>query len=315
MLPKAKTNISWLKIAYLVLAAVAMYLLVSQVSNLRGGLRDITSSHPKDDVIVFVFVAGTYFLAALTYFFLSLKPIKYFITVAIQVAISTLNKLLPAGIGGISANYIYLTNNRHSKAQAASVVAANSIIGVVANLLLMAILVLFVPLKSFRFKLASPKLVLIAAIVIGLAIIVILFYPKLRRYLRRNVKMILKNLSEYRFHKAKLSYGILCQMALTLFYVLALDYSLKAVGGYLPLSSVMLVYSFGVWLGAAIPAPGGVGSVEAGLAGGLIAFKTSLAHAVAAVLIFRLISFWLLLFIGVIPLVWAYRKGYLATKN
>ncbi len=315
MLSNTKPRVSWLKIAYLILAAIAMYILISQLSDLKGGLKDVASSHSKDDAVVLVFIAGTYFMAALTYFFLSLKPIKYFVTVAIQVAISTLNKLLPAGIGGISANYIYLTNNLHTKAQAAAVVAANSIIGVVANLLLLAILVLFVPVKSFRFKPTSPELVLIACSVICLAVIIGLAYPRLRRYLFHHLKIIFRNLAKYRFRKAKLGYGIICQMAMTLFSVLALDYSLKAIGGYLPLSSVMLVYSFAVWLGVAIPAPGGVGSVEAGLVGGLVAFRTSLPHAVAAVLVFRLISFWIPLFIGSIPLIWSYRRGYLAAKD
>ncbi len=72
-----------------------------------------------------------------------------------------------------------------------------------------------------------------------------------------------------------------------------------------------LAYSFGIWLGAVIPAPGGVGSVEAGLVAGLLVFKVDLAQAVAAVLIFRLISFWLPLVFGVIPLLWSYKKGYL----
>lgn len=315
MLPRTKPRVSWFKIAYLILAAVAMYLLVSQLSDLRGGLKDVASSHSKDDAVALVFVAGTYFIAALTYFFLSLKPIKYFVTVAIQLAISTLNKLLPAGIGGMSANYIYLTNNHHTKPQAAVVVAANTITGVVANLLMIAILVLFVPVKSFKFKSVSPKLAIIACLIVGLVAVIALVYPKLRRYLLRNIKLIFRSLAEYGSHLAKLGYAILSQMTLTLFYVLALDYSLKAIGGSLPLSSVMLVYSFGVWIGAAIPAPGGVGSVEAGLAGGLIAFKTSLAHAVAAVLVFRLISLWLPLFIGFIPLVWSYRRGYLATNK
>jgi undecaprenyl-diphosphatase len=73
----------------------------------------------------------------------------------------------------------------------------------------------------------------------------------------------------------------------------------------------MLAYSFAIWLGAVIPAPGGAGTVDAGLVAGLLVFQVDLPHAVAAVLIFRLVSFWLPLILGFGPLFWAYRRGYL----
>ncbi len=293
------------------LAAVAMYVVVSQLSDLRSSLSQLRSSSQSYDLVILSFVTVTYLLAALTYYFIALKPIKYFRTVVVETGINTLNRLLPAGLGGIGANYIYLMKCRHTKAQAGAVVAANTILGIVANMALLGVLIVYFPATSFRYSSINSSLVFIGCLIVVMVILVVLLVSTWRQKLFHYFRLILKNISNYRFLKLKLLYGFVCQMGLTLAFVLALDFSLKAVHGSLPIGSLMLAYSFGIWLGAVIPAPGGVGSVEAGLVAGLLVFKVDLAQAVAAVLIFRLISFWLPLVFGVIPLLWSYKKGYL----
>jgi len=311
MLPKAKLGFSWLRIGYIGLAAVAMYALVSQLSDLKGSISQLKSSKVDDDILVLIAVIATFALAALTYYFISLKPLRYFRTLAVETGINTLNRLLPAGIGGIGANYVYLTKSKHSKSQAGAVVAANTIIGVVANLLLLSVLLVYFPIKQFRYSSASPHLIIIGCLIVLVVALVVSVVKPWRRKLARNLQLTLKNISGYRFLKLKLLYGLFCQVGLTLANVLALYFSLRAVHGSLPIGSLMLAFSFAIWLGAVIPAPGGVGSVEAGLVTGLLAFRVDLTQAVAAVLVFRLISFWLPLILGTIPLLWSYRRGYL----
>ena len=50
---------------------------------------------------------------------------------------------------------------------------------------------------------------------------------------------------------------------------------------------------FAVALGAAALTPGGLGGVEAGLVAGIVAFGYSTTLAFSAVIIYRLITFWL----------------------
>jgi uncharacterized protein (TIRG00374 family) len=78
---------------------------------------------------------------------------------------------------------------------------------------------------------------------------------------------------------------------LTVFLVLVV--SLRAVG--IPRSHVTLVEAFGAWalarvLGSIPITPGGVGFVELGLTGALVAFGASNAEAVAATLIYRFLT-------------------------
>ena len=109
--------------------------------------------------------------------------------------------------------------------------------------------------------------------------------PIWRRNILKRLKSILHDIYYYRFLKKKLFYGLLCQIGLTLAYVLALSFSLKSVSVSIPIGSVMVAYSFAIWLGTVIPAPGGAGSVDAGLVSGLLIFKISLPQVVAAVII------------------------------
>jgi uncharacterized membrane protein YbhN (UPF0104 family) len=66
----------------------------------------------------------------------------------------------------------------------------------------------------------------------------------------------------------------------------------SAVGGPPPLAALVLGYSIG-YLANALPVPGGVGVLDAGLAGALLLYGASPAHVVAAVLIYHAIAFWI----------------------
>jgi uncharacterized protein (TIRG00374 family) len=59
------------------------------------------------------------------------------------------------------------------------------------------------------------------------------------------------------------------------------------------LASVAVVYLTGSAIGSAAPTPGGLGAVEVALSAGLTAAGVASATALSAVLLFRLLTFWL----------------------
>jgi uncharacterized protein (TIRG00374 family) len=67
-----------------------------------------------------------------------------------------------------------------------------------------------------------------------------------------------------------------------------------------PFAKIGFVYLTGSTLGSIIPTPGGIGAVEAALTAGLTASGVPGAVAVSAVLLFRLLTFWL-----PVPVGWA----------
>ena len=76
-------------------------------------------------------------------------------------------------------------------------------------------------------------------------------------------------------------------------YSLALIAALWSVGAHPPVLAAAVVFLAGNAVGSATPTPGGLGGVEAVLAGGLTAVGIPAIQAIPAVLIFRLATFWL----------------------
>jgi uncharacterized membrane protein YbhN (UPF0104 family) len=86
--------------------------------------------------------------------------------------------------------------------------------------------------------------------------------------------------------------GLLGAVAYWWFDLGALWASLHAFGQAPVLPVVVMSYFLGQ-LGNALPLPGGLGGVEGGLIGSLVAFGTPVGAAVVGVLAYRLISYWL----------------------
>jgi uncharacterized protein (TIRG00374 family) len=114
----------------------------------------------------------------------------------------------------------------------------------------------------------------------------------------------------YRKHPFELKGALLSSMILTLCNVLSLYFCVLALHIALPFIAVLLVFSLGIALGTATPTPGGLGGVEAGLVAGMVAYHVASADALAAVLAYRLISYWLALVIGAGAFVVTERRGY-----
>ena len=69
-----------------------------------------------------------------------------------------------------------------------------------------------------------------------------------------------------------------------------------------------MVYLTGSAVGSVVPTPGGLGAVEAALSAGLTAAGLPGATAVSAVLLFRILTFWLPVPVGWAALSYLQRK-------
>jgi uncharacterized protein (TIRG00374 family) len=92
-----------------------------------------------------------------------------------------------------------------------------------------------------------------------------------------------------------------------LFDNLVLLAAFHAFGAAPPLTIVLMGYLIGQ-LGGALPLPGGLGGIDAGLIGTLILYGVAAAPAAAAVLLYRVILFWVPLVMGV-PAFLSLRRG------
>jgi glycosyltransferase 2 family protein len=92
-----------------------------------------------------------------------------------------------------------------------------------------------------------------------------------------------------------------------LFDNLVLLAAFHAFGVAPPLTIVLMAYLIGQ-LGGALPLPGGLGGIDGGLIGTLIVYGVAAAPAAAAVLLYRVVLFWVPLIMGV-PAFISLRRG------
>ncbi|CAA0138395.1 Uncharacterised protein [Mycolicibacterium vanbaalenii] len=220
-----------------------------------------------------------------------------------QVANTFAATTTPAGVGGLALSTRFLQKGGLGALRATTAVALQQSVQVITHITLLVFFsaALGVSANLSRFVPSSTVLYLIAGAALG-AVGVSLFVPKLRRWLatavRPRVKEVLDDLRELAREPKRLALIVFGCAATTLGAALALWASIEAFGGDVSFVTVTIVTMVGGTLAAAAPTPGGVGAVEAALIGGLAAFGVPAAVAVPSVLLYRILTCWLPVFVG-----------------
>ncbi|BBZ73477.1 lysylphosphatidylglycerol synthase transmembrane domain-containing protein [Mycobacterium paraseoulense] len=221
-----------------------------------------------------------------------------------QVANTFAATTTPAGVGGLALSTRYLQKGGGLSAmRATTAVALQQSVQVIMHLVLL-ILFSFVAGASMNLSHFVPTatvLYLIAGVALGI-IGTFLFVPKLRRWLATDVRPKLKevttDLIEVAREPQRLGLIVLGCAGTTLGAALALWTSVEAFGGGASFVTVTVVTMVGGTLASAAPTPGGVGAVEAALIGGLAAFGIPPAIGLPSVLLYRVLTCWLPVFVG-----------------
>ena len=304
-------KIHWARIVYLIIIALFIFFIINQIPSLKDSFKDVKIAKIGSYIVIFGVVLLSFGMAALSYMALSLKKLKFSRTLIMQFASNTLNKLLPAGIGAMGANYLYLRRNHLSTISSATTVAINNFLGVIASIFLLLILLLSNPSFSLKLSRVDFGTIILLTLAIIIIVIIIFFVRSIHYKLMRLVHSFLRQLVTYREHKLRLFGAFMSQLSLAFFNILSLTLSMHTVGGNLNILEVMIIYSLAIWFGSLIPAPGGFGSVDAGLVAAFVAYGTALPQALATVLVFRLLNFWAPLLIGIPALIYVRAKQYI----
>jgi len=221
--------------------------------------------------------------------------------VGVQVATSFVGLAAPGGALALTARF--LQKRGVDTASAVAAVGVDTIAGVVVHVTLTALFFALAGssgLKTFQL----PALTTIGLIVGGVAAVaaVGLAVPWSRSLLTTRVlpatKRSLASVSEVARQPAKMIELFGGSLAITLGYLFALEVSVAAFGAGPAFTSVALVYLVGTAISTIAPTPGGIGAVEATLIAGLTSAGMPSSSAVAAVLLFRLATFWIPLLPG-----------------
>ncbi len=250
----------------------------------------------------------TWLASAGIYTVLSQRRLLYLPTCMVEVAGSFVGKVLPSGIGSVGVNFWYLRKVGHPNAVAGTIVAINNLLGAIGHTGVLVVLAVFAPflVGAHLGNAVTP------IIFIGLIVVLIIAALAARTLLGRRLRQVYQLFGRYRKEPWRLAAAQGLSLVITLSNIAILWMALIATG---VAASSLLVAAIALTVGLAAqtitPTPGGLGGVEAGIAASLIASGISLSDAVAATVLFRLVTYWLPIVVGGVAMLVAVRRSYL----
>ena len=295
----------------MVAGAAAVYLLAGELARASLG-STLREANWHWGIVALALSASTYVGATISLSGFVTGRLSFFRTLLVQVAGSFITLVTPAAVGGAALNIRYLQRRKIPAAVAAASVGVAQVVAFVLHIVLIVVFAA-VAGSSAKEHIQPPRwawYVLAGLVVLALAVLAV---PAGRRALRARVSptlgQVLPRLLDVAQQPVKLARGIGGALLLSLSYILCLAACVAAFGRSVPIASIAVVYLTGSAIGSILPTPGGLGGVEAALTAGLTAAGLPGAVAVSAVLLFRLLTFWL-----PVPFGWA-AMSYLERKQ
>jgi len=302
-----KQIVFWRAVVTAVLIVAAIAVLTMHWQTVSASLRTARKAQLDWLVIALASMAATFCIAASLYDVLALHYLRYRQTVIVELATAFVNRLLPSGLGGLGLNGVYLYKRKHTVAEATAIVSINNLIGMLAHMGLFISALLLYP-SAFR-QFASGLDIHFswqAALAVVLTMGVIVSLPKVKRRIFQFMRNVWHSLRK--LQKAALLVALALAILLTATYTVILYSVAHSLGLSITPLRAFIIFSVGMLTGTATPTPGGLIGAEAGLFAGFVAYDVPEVTAGAAVLLFRLVTYWLPLFPGVAALFLARHK-------
>lgn len=276
----------------------ATYVLLPQVGQARATFDALGRARWVWLLPVVAASAFTYLMAAVALMGASRARLSLGRTWAVQVAAAFTNRLAPAGLGGMGTNIRYLQAAGGNRAEAAAAVGLNAVAGFLVHAVG---LVVVIPLLGagggLRRLPSAPDLpdrwpVLVAIVAALVAAGLLRWGRRLNRRLGPGIRAVGASLAAVTTDARRTSALFGGSAGITAGYALGLAAAVQAFGGGLATTKVVAVYLGGSALAAVAPTPGGLGTLEAALVAGLTALGAAAGPSVAAVLVYRLVTYW-----------------------
>ncbi|MEO3891624.1 lysylphosphatidylglycerol synthase transmembrane domain-containing protein [Nonomuraea sp. B5E05] len=217
-------------------------------------------------------------------------------TVLVQFAASFVKLVAPAAVGGVAINTRYLQKRGISPASAVASVGASQLIMMIFHIALL-LLFAYITGSTTNTAFTPSRGLVVVLLAVALLVVVVLGVPPLRRMVTARMSRLFSNvlprLLDVLQSPRKMIEAGLGTLMITIAFIVCLDACVAAFGGELSFTAVAVVYLTANAIGSAAPTPGGLGAVEGALTLGLTVAGLPAELATSAVLLHRLLTFWL----------------------
>ncbi len=237
---------------------------------------------------------------------------------ALQLAVSYVNIAIPTSAARIAVNIRFFQRHGVAPAPALTAGALDGFAGFVVQAILLVVLVVLTP-ASLDLSLESAasgagSLLLVAIVIAAAAFGVVAAVGRWRRFVVGWIRRLGKEaFAAVRGLRSPRRLGLLIggSLATELIFALALGTFARALGYSVGLDELLLINISVGLLAGLMPVPGGVGVAEGGLTFGLVQAGVPESVAFAAVLMYRLATFYLPPTWGYVALRWLERNEHL----
>ena len=226
------------------------------------------------------------------------RPLPALRTFAAQLASTFVNRVTPAKVGGLALNVRWLVKEGVESPVAAAGVSVNAFAGFVIHVLSTVFVVVWAGQSGVGdIEPPSARTVGLGLALVAGVVAITYAIPPLRRTIRHRMwprtRQSVRAVAEVTADRRRVVALFGGSLLVTATYIAALAFLLAAVDAKVPLATVALVYLAGSAIASAAPTPGGLGATEATFAAALTAVSVSESDAIAGVLLYRLVTFWL----------------------
>jgi undecaprenyl-diphosphatase len=276
----------------------AFYVLLPQLANVDESVEALGSAN-------WAWLAGAAVLSMLTYVMAAIglmggvrEDLPLVATTEVALASSFVNRVTPANVGGMALNVRYMQKAGVPPAEAVTGVGLNVLAGGVVHIGLLVVFFAWAGRgASTGFSIPSSSTLLVAIAVVLALLGIALATRRGRRLVWAHVlppiRQSLRSIVTLARSPSRITALFGGSVGVTMAYIGALACAVAAFDGGVSFAQVGAVYLGASMIAAAAPTPGGLGAMEAALVAGLTGVGMDPAIAVAAVLSYRLVTFWL----------------------
>jgi uncharacterized membrane protein YbhN (UPF0104 family) len=318
--PQQLTRVSWGSLLMTAFVAFAVYTVI-------GGLADVgfdTIAETLGDarwglvLLGLMLAQATNYTDAVALVKIAPKPVPVGITTVEQFAIGFVNMAVPSAAGRIATNARYFQKFGISPVTSAASGAITGFLGFIAQVVLIVLTVVVgsgsIDISSLEGGGEVLRLVAMVGVIAVIAAIVIAVVRPWRHWVVGHIrgpvsqtKMAFETLRNPRI--AIKAFG--AAFATEVLYGAGFAACVLSMGGSITLGEALFINVAVSLFAGLMPIPGGIGVTEAGLTAGLAAIGVPTETAVSAVLVWRLVSYYLPPVWGYVSLRWLTKHDYL----
>ena len=291
-------RVTWGSLVQIALIGIGAWVVISALANVGVDtlVEELSGAEWSWVILALVLSPGVQIAEAFSTLGASLRPLRFGPVLQLQFAIRFIALAVPSSAARIALSVRFFQRSGAPTSEAIAIGAIDSVSGFVIQALILAIVALAnlvtLDLPTLDLPDLSGKLLILGVVVVVILVVAAIFVPRLRR-------LIAPHLAEARAaarvlrEPLKLLQLFGGNMAAQLLLAGILGICLRAFGQQATLAELLVANTLTSLLSGIVPVPGGIGVTEATTTALLVAMGIPESPALAATLMFRMITFYL----------------------